>query len=365
MTEMIQILAWTEEDFLSREAEWQSLLQRSSGDSLFGSWYWLTHWWRCHRKVFSLELKIYAAYQNERLVGIAPFSMRRYSHKGLLTKSRLELLGQLWREPESVMSEYLDVLIDDNYVEVVEAAFIDHLIQDADWDELVAANTRDDSVVKRVLKMISPRLDCHLRETDALVGYAADLSMGSENYIRELKSGVRRKVIGHRKRLTEPQFQTRTEHQLPEAFDIMDEFHTARWGSIHMSGIRRDFHREFARHAAERNCLELSFLISDGEPLSVLYNLKADSCEYNIQSAFSPRHASGISPNYLHLGFSIESAANSGTRLYHLLAGTGRKRDFKPDLCDQAYAISTMQLIRDRLLKRLYRVHGLIQKIRQ
>ena len=92
----------------------------------------------------------------------------------------------------------------------------------------------------------------------------------------------------------------------------MDEFHAARWGGVHISGLMREFHLTLVKTLAERNALRMSILVDRGVPISILYNIRVGNIEYNIQSAFSPSHAKGLSPGYLHLGYCLEDAHADG-----------------------------------------------------
>ncbi len=61
----------SEKDFRKIEADWDKLLIESGSDSVFLTWGWAYYWW----KNFAPELKIFIilVYEQESLVGIAPF----------------------------------------------------------------------------------------------------------------------------------------------------------------------------------------------------------------------------------------------------------------------------------------------------
>src|SRR4051812_42996108 len=107
----IHVRRWTEAEFLANREPWQRLLARSAADPLFMSWDWLTCWWRHHRAVLEAQLCVLALYdQDGELCGVAPLYFHRGVHRALFRTRRLELLGNAWRDPDAIFSEYLDVV---------------------------------------------------------------------------------------------------------------------------------------------------------------------------------------------------------------------------------------------------------------
>jgi hypothetical protein len=75
------------------------------GHSLFLTWEWLYYWATHHLE--DGQLRILLAFdEHERLVGIAPFYLRRTKAQGVISVRELRFLGS-----EAVCSSYLDFIV--------------------------------------------------------------------------------------------------------------------------------------------------------------------------------------------------------------------------------------------------------------
>jgi CelD/BcsL family acetyltransferase involved in cellulose biosynthesis len=122
---------------------------------------------------------------------------------------------------------------------------------------------------------------------------------------------------------------------------------------VHYVGARREFHRQFAAHMAERGALRVSELKHEGATISVVYDVRLGDTEYNLQSGFQ-HETRGISPGYLHFGYCIERACRDGLTRFDFLAGSGLHRDYKRDFGTVNTRIGTSQVIRSPALSWLY-----------
>lgn len=353
----VSVRVWSELEFAAGKSAWQGLLRRSSANPLFMSWEWQSRWWRLHGAALSGELALLAAYAGDgSLVGLAPLYRRDASHRWGLRAARLELIGSAYRGPARItFSEYLDFIVDEAWEEAVLAAFSAHILEDRNWSDLVAANTRTDGMAARAVQahMLA---GCHLREQDALSAHTVQLPARFEEYLESLKPGIRRKVWNRRSRLTTPVFRFARESEIEPLLRQIARFQTARWGTLGDAQSRLGFHAGFASAMARQDALRMSVLLQNGEPISAMYNVELDGTEYNLQSGFSPA-AAALSPSYLHFGYCLESAARRGVRSFDFLAGSGRSRDYKQDFGTHAVRIATLQVIRDPMLQRLYRLY--------
>ncbi|WP_405223894.1 GNAT family N-acetyltransferase [Lentisalinibacter sediminis] len=276
---------------------------------------------------------------------------------GPLTLQRLELTGELWREAGTVMSEYLDLVVDRQHEDAVLDAFARYLGNRRDWGQLVAANTRESSLVARLTerrRAQSP--SAHLDRTDALTAYRLDLRGGFSDWVSRLPGATRRKAVAHRRRCPDLRHVEQGYQALEDALDIMAGFHESRWGRVHFRGLRREFLLELAERDGFRDRIRLSMLCDGDRPVSVMYNLRAGDAEYNIQSAFMPHYSRGISLGYLHIGYSAEALCESGVAYLDLLAGPGRARNYKRDFAGEATEIATQRLTRAPTAAAAYRL---------
>jgi CelD/BcsL family acetyltransferase involved in cellulose biosynthesis len=353
----VSVRTWSELEFAAGKSAWQGLLRRASANPLFMSWEWQSRWWRLHGAALHGELALLAAYAGDgSLVGLAPLYRRDAAHRWGVRAARLELIGSAFRGPAGItFSEYLDFIVDHAWEEAVLAAFSAHLLGDGTWSDFVAVHTREDGMAARAVEahLLS---DCQLRAQDGMTAYAVELPARFEEYLAALKPGIRRKVWNRRRRLTTPILRFAREREIEPLLRQIARFQTARWGTLDDAEGRLGFHAGFASAMARQDALRLSVLLQNGEPISAMYNVELDGTEYNLQSGFSPA-AAPLSPSYLHFGYCLESAARRGVRAFDFLAGSGRSRDYKQDFGTRTVRMATLQVIRDPVLQRLYRLY--------
>lgn len=351
----VQVREWGVEEFMSSAAEWQELLGRSDADPLFMSWAWQSSWWRHHAEAVNGKLLLLAAYAPDgTLIGLAPFHLRRARHRASLNAMRLESLGSTWRHNATVFSEYLDFIVDRDYVDAFLPALAQTLLDDDRWSDLVIANSRLDAVANRLVAEYLEN-SCYVRRVDALSAHLTALPDQFKQYLDNLHASTRRKLWNHRSKLQQPQIQYCDGGGVGDFLDEMDAFHQARWGVPHFVGRRRSFHLEFATAMAQQGSLRMSRLVAGQRTLSLLYDIRLGATEYNMQIGFDQTALRSASPGYLHFGFCLEHACAAGVRQFDFLAGTGRHRDYKHDFLTQETALVTTQAIRSRPLAWLYK----------
>jgi len=355
---------WSETEFAGSAGAWRELLTRSDADPLFMGWEWQYLWWHHHRRLLGGELVLLACYDGTKLVGLAPFHLHSAPHGGRLRAARLEIIGSNFRDGRGVFSEYLDLIADREYADAVAEAVGRHLLGDGRWADVVVANSPAGGIAANLVRRhLAP--ECLVRETDHLESHRAELSGDFQAYLRSLAAGTRRKLWNQRSKLVEPKLVVAGPDEVFGAFDLIDTFHRHRWNAAQYVGVAREFHFALAPALLARGALRISTLYSAGAPLAVMYNVRLGTTEYNIQSGFDPTQSSGLSPGYLHFGYSIEEACRDGLRRFDFLAGEGRHRQYKQDFVTTAFPLATFQAVRARHLKVAYRVHRFVAGMRR
>ncbi|HEU4603547.1 MAG TPA: GNAT family N-acetyltransferase [Steroidobacteraceae bacterium] len=346
---------WSELQFASARQEWESLLLKSDADPLFMSWDWNSLWWKHYRASLDASLVLLAARTCDgELVGIAPLYYHSVQHRGGYTAGRLEWLGNAWRKTHAgVFSEYLDLIIAPGRVDQVLSAFVAHLRSLGNWSDLIATNVRPTSAAVSLCRLLCST--GYVRTCDAREAHSISLPSEFTVYTAGLNSQIRRKVWAQRKRLTSPSLVV-CDKDASECMQLIDRFHSNRWGALHFVGERGSFHRELTAALATRGALRGSILACAGEPISAMYNVRLHGAEYNLQSGFDGTRTSGISPAYLHFGYSIEQACRDGIKTFDFLAGEGKSRQYKRDFQTQKTDVVTIQAIRGPLAW-LYRAY--------
>lgn len=350
---------WTEAEFAASAEDWEALRARSDADPLFMGWDWQWLWWRHHKQLLGGTLAVTACYSGTRLVGLAPFYLHSAAHRAGIRAPRLEIIGSTFRDGRGVFSEYLDVIADRALRGEVVAALADHLLGDRRWGDLVVGNSPATGVAAELVEA-HLRGDCLVRQTDHMEAHRAALPDDFQVYLRTLNGGIRRKLWNHRSKLVSPEVVVAEGDGAVEVFDRIDAFHLARWNAPQYVGVARDFHFALAPRLAARGALRMSTLTSAGKPLAVMYNVRLGATEYNLQSGFDASQAAGMSPGYLHFGYSLEEACRDGIRTFDFLAGEGRNRQYKQDFVTTEFPLLTFHAIRAWHLRWLYQAHRLI-----
>lgn len=359
------LLTRRHDNFLELKAAWQTLESRSAC-SLFTGWHWQQTWWQTWGE--GLELQLYSFCTSDgTVVGIAPLFARNYRFKRVITLRQLQAVGNLYPSDETVLSEYLDLIVDPDFADAVHEAFLG-LLNSLAWDELALPMITTGSHYFRVLATDNDKnrnaLAVSIKREGTGISIATDIDFAS--YIATLGKNTRLKLYNRRTLLAQQGAITLTlahsDNDVVEYLDELNRLASARWGRPLFGAKSLRFHRQLAQQAATDGLLRLSRLQVNDVTVSLLYNLRLGATEYNIQAAYDENFHAKISPGTLHLGYAIEEAcASADTRRFDLLFGSGKndfyKKHFKGDATEFVVVIA-MKSAKAKLilsLRELYR----------
>jgi CelD/BcsL family acetyltransferase involved in cellulose biosynthesis len=353
-----RVRRWTADEFLANRAAWQQLLGRSDADALFMSWDWVSTWWRHRVDTSAAQLYVLGVYADSgELCGIAPLYTHQARHRGVFRARRFELLGNTWRDPAAVFSEYLDIIAAREARAAVAAAVAGWLRANPDWDELLLCNLRTGSVAEQLAGSLSDT--AYLRTVESMTGWSITLPASFETFVTRLSSNTRRKAVNQRGKVADVSFVSTPASQRRAALERLDTFVARRWDT-RSQGIspnsRGRFHAELIEQLASDDAVRLTELVSGAHCVSVMLNLRMGGTEYYLQSGFDAAFARGLSPGYLHLGYAIEAACRDGLRSFDFLAGRGLHRDYKQDFAASSAPLQTLHLVRKPVLRLLFQV---------
>jgi CelD/BcsL family acetyltransferase involved in cellulose biosynthesis len=353
----LTVRRWSLEEWMSSEASWSQLLRGSEADRLFMSWGWLTHWWRWFGGRPDCRPDILACYRGNSLVGVAPF-YRRCVVRGRVVPARsVQLIGLSWRDPAPLISEYLDVIAQGDDVQAVRRACFGALLEGRHWTEAVIGSTATGRQWRDVFAE-EFRARHYVREVDRSVSYQASLAEGFPAYLRALGQSTRRSLWNLRRRLAQQgrvALECVGRDEIAAGFTDLNRLHRLRWNKPAYAGRRLSFHLDLAERLAVDGELVFSRLRVGGEVVSVLYDVRKGDYQYNIKMGFDPSFSSRVSLGLIHLGYALESAAENRVRVYDFLAGRGKTSDYKHNLSQMRRYLSSVQMVRGRMLPRLYR----------
>lgn len=201
---------------------------------------------------------------------------------------------------------------------------------------------------------------------DRSSSYAVRLKGNSfDRYLKNVSSSTRLKLYNKRKRFLQTG-SIRVENLWPHLdhfMDILNKFHLGRWGKPCFEGRNLQQITHFLKSISSAGGIpDLSVIYCDEQPVSVILDLYYRQRIYNIQSGYLEKFKDGISLGTLHLGMQIEKGFSSDAYFYDFMAGSGKNSNYKKALATDEADLVSLMLVRNPLLKGLYRVKGILER---
>ena len=175
-------------------SEWSALLQNSPTNVPFLKYGYLKLWWQSlgGGEWDNGEPFIILGYEQQHLVGIAPFFKTQQNGQTILT-----LIGS------KEISDYLDLIIERDEYEKFLTAVLDHLINDVleTWDQIILNNLRESSPMLEILRQeqTPENISCHI-EKDLPAPYLT-LPNNWEKYLESIQKKQRHEIRRKMRRL--------------------------------------------------------------------------------------------------------------------------------------------------------------------
>jgi len=350
--------------FEKLEASWDDVLENSPANGLFLSWQWLYSWWEIWASGGDLELYLLLAYREEALVGIAPLYLERVPLPGGIRVRRLQFIGNAWWRRGTVRTEHLEFIAHGKYQEQICTAFVAYMASTKCWDELVICDLLKTTETYR--QFLQHEQENRWLVFDRYVDYGVciDTTGSFQDYLASLGKNTRLKLYNRRKYLYSLGAIKQTHATLDDLdryFDILNGMHRKRWDRDCFSADSLNFHKRFLSRLGTGRGFDLACILCGDIPISVIYNIRVKDAVFNLQSGFVEDFDRKLSLGTLHLGLSIEAAFNdTGVDSFDLLAGRGRKYFYKPRYHGEKVEFTTLQVVRKRSLKLVYRLYLLL-----
>ena len=343
-------------------AEWEDLLARSSQDRLFMGWEWQYLWWKEWSEPLNLELLLLAAYSGDnRLIGLAPLYLYNGKVFSYIPARQIHFIGCTWGLIESVRTEYIDFVIDNDYKEQLRERFLNYLNENVVWDQFIISDIYTESLTVRYILKNKIFANSYVRIVQEDKTTCIETNENFQSYTNGLGKNTRYKMVNRRNYLLKQEeldISKADKTDIDTYFDQMNELHCARWTTPCFSGHSLSFHRQLAKVLYDRKALNISRITVKGTPISLLYNLIVGSREYNIQSAFDENFKKNYSLGLVHLGISIEEAfLKTDINHFDLLAGGGKNEKFKSHVGKAGIPLISLQILKNWKLKYIYMLY--------
>lgn len=308
---------WQDEQaFVELAPAWEALLQQSAFPSPFMSPIWHQVWWQHFSEG---ALHIVAWYENNTLVGLAPFHLADGHFQCCLRP-----VGG------TEIADYLDILAPKGRELPIYRALVEHLASpDAPlWQDITLINLPEATPTHRELPHLAQGAGWWAWVDVEDVCPIIPLPKTFEEYLQMLKKKQRHEVRRKLRRLykeatTVHHWTVRSADELPEAMDMFLALHrrSSPEKAAFMTAQMEGFFRHIAAVALERGWLRLSFLIVDGTPLATLFSFDYNGRRMVYNSGFDPEAARELSPGWNLVVLEIKDAIERGLKVFDFLQG--------------------------------------------
>ncbi len=305
---------------------WNGLLKQSTADTFFLSWEWFASWWKAYAA--GLQPLVLGAWENDRLVGVAPFCLEQVRKMGRTWKV-LKLIGD-----GSWDSDYLDCFAERGRESEFAAAVLDHLDSHRDaWDYLELHGPVESSPFFQAFKSRLAHWDWSSRVEDVPC-LTLRLPKTWNDYVQSLKPRFRTKVRScmgfFEDHLKVSPVECTSEEQIRTWLPVFFEMHGRRWQTKGGTGVfrgdaKREFYLELSRRALEAGVLQFHRLDWGERPLGFQYGFLYNNRFLLLQEAYDPDFES-LRPGVALRGFRMREMIAKGVEEYDFLGGVAQHK---------------------------------------
>lgn len=299
------------------KAEWNDLVHRSSSNRIFSTWEWKSTWWESYHpgRLWVITCRD----DNDRLVGIAPWFIGE-SEQGRF----VSIIGC------KEVTDYLDVIVDSDYIGDVLQCFAVYLREHSDeFDSLSFCNLPEDSVAYQRLPAFLEQCGFAISTSHEDVCPIIDLPSTWEEYLAMLDKKQRHEL---RRKLRRTQgVNTNVDWYILGQDDDLD---AAMEDFLRlMAASDRDkqrflqdeqnvrFFKAISRVLQPIGWLQLVFLTVDGARAAAYLNFDYNGQILVYNSGLLPGEYGHLSPGIVLLAYNIRYAIENGRTAFDFLQG--------------------------------------------
>lgn len=300
-------------------AEWNSLLERAPGCSVFQSFPWHVSWWRAFGDFH--ELLVLLAYSGSRLVGIAPMMITRKRGTNGQARRQMHFIGST-----NFASDYCDFVIDPEVPEALDALL----------EEICAGSNGLSRLELSHFPSHSPNL-ARTRDYFRRLGERTTIDVEQEAPVRILgdrqadlkaanKSSLKRHAGFFRKSGELRFHRCAGEAEMLGYLEPFFEQHRARWArtdtpSQFLDPAQQAFYRDLVRELLPHGWLRFDVVLFNGAPLAFHFGFEYRRRFIWYKSAFDMQFASR-SPGEVLIKFLLEDAIQKQLEEFDFTVGS-------------------------------------------
>lgn len=296
--------------------EWDDLLQRSEEPTVFQTWEWNFIWWEHYAK--GKELFLITIYgQDNKLIGLAPFYIAKKQF-GILYVCVVEYIGY----GENKNSEYLNLIIDKQYVESVTNTIIDYLLKIRErYQILHLTNIIDGSnILKAIILSLNIRNVTIFQENNLGCPFI-ELPESMDEFLATFKGKRRGGLKNLRKQLYEKHeveiIQWNSTYDINKGINILFDLHKARFecDSVFYSDRNNAFIKDVLNSFHKNDFLRLFFMKINGEFACAMCCFELNNILLYYQTGYNPKWT-GVSALRILIYEVIEIAIRNKNKMF-------------------------------------------------
>lgn len=293
--------------FSALETQWNDLYSQCKNSTIFSSWDWLFIWWEVFKDQYQRQLYILCIYENEKLVGIAPFQIDKPYPQAFVQGKTLRFIGAGDSKNDRILTEYTDFIVLPGYETKVIQSVSDYLIEHKkDWDFADFEYLLKDALI----------LQCFTAKDSSVARQKVDCGVkfgisGIENfeaYTNKMGSRWSKMLVKKERRLLrDGEMEIETTDSLASigpAFEQLSKMNCSRWKDrvdycIFESSRFREFHKKIITRLLPQNKAFIKTITLNGEALASYYAFSDKGQVHYYQSGFYSKYANRYSPLFL------------------------------------------------------------------
>ena len=345
-----------EEAFTKLEKEWDGLCDALADSvTVFASFMWHQSWWRYYGT--AAKLNLFAMWEDNKLVGIAPLMLQRHSLHGLPVRR----IGFM----ENNQSLHNDFIVLPEH----RTAFLQKLLQSlatqsGQWDEVYFRNIPLQSENCAALREILERESMSWQQSSNPIDSPYLIPAGDwHDFLARRTQKTRKNLrnihnrINNAGKVSIKNF-TAWEEFLTckkDLFELAQKSWTERLGDSLGSPSNRDFFESLAKKAAAKGWLSVWALYLDARMIAAEFHLKAYGKEHALRGHYLPEFAS-LSPGTF-LEMSILKHVFEEQEKVHLYDFCGSFEHYKKKWTDTFVSHCDIHIFKDQIYSKLVRFH--------
>lgn len=295
------------EGFQNLREDWNELYDECQNATIFLSWDWMFSWWEVFNKSINSQLFILCLYENQKLIGIAPFHIIDSFPKSLIQGRTIYFIGSGEENKDKIVSQYSDFIVRPEKQEQMISSVSSYLNESRDkWDFADFQFLLEDSIVSHCFKVEESAIHrklCHYGNRfyiPEIQSFDDFLNIMGNRWSKMYKKKNRKLDIDGEMRIESSSHIGSTK----DAFKQLAKMHDARWNnrtdiSIFKSTLFNEFHLKLLERLVPQNKAFINTLFLDDKALASYYYFTDKSQIHYYQSGFYTENANRYSPLFL------------------------------------------------------------------